>query len=73
MVLPPDHVTDVHEMVVDHAGKIVGHHAVRTEDDEIPDSLRSKTHLPVDEVFEEDRSPLHTKSQDRPLPGRFQR
>jgi len=30
-----DHVTDMHEVIVDDAGEIVGHHPVRTEDDEI--------------------------------------
>jgi hypothetical protein len=67
MIIPSNHMTDMHEMIIDDARKIVSCHPVRPEDDEISDSLRIEAYLSMDEVFKNDRTSLHVKSEDRVL------
>jgi hypothetical protein len=67
MIIPSNHMTDMHEMIIDDTSKIISGHPVRPEDDEISDSLRIKVHLSMDKVFKNDRTSLHVKSEDRVL------
>ena len=65
MVLPADHVADLHGVVVGDDGEVVGGDAVGADDDEIADRLALKGHRPADEVLEGDRSRLHAETPDR--------
>jgi hypothetical protein len=64
MVISSNHMGHVHQSVIDDAGKIVGCHSVRPDNDKIANSFRIEGHSPMNKVFKSDGASLHMKSKD---------
>jgi len=64
MIISSNDMGDVHPIVIDDAGEIVGCHSVRPDNDKIADSFRIEGHSPMNKVFKGDKASLHMKSKD---------
>jgi hypothetical protein len=71
VVVSSNHMADMHQMVIDDAGKIISRHSIGPDDDEIAYPFSIEGHPPVNEIFKGDCSPPHMESKDRRLAFRF--
>jgi hypothetical protein len=72
MIISPYHMGDIHKIIIDNAGKIIGRHRIGPDDDEIADSFSIEVHSAMNEVFKNNRASLHMKPEYRLLTFGFQ-
>ena len=70
VILSPDHMGDLHQMIIDDHRKIVGGNAVRTDDDKISHRIGIKFHGPANQILEGDPSRSDLEAVGR-LSSRF--
>jgi hypothetical protein len=51
MIFAPDDMRNRHQMIVDHHRKVIGGHAVGTNNDKIPDGFALKLDRPPDQII----------------------
>ena len=68
VILPADHMRNLHQRIVDHDGEVVGRPAVGSDEHRIADDLGVEGDLAADEILERDLDSLrHLEADDRPL------